>query len=86
LENLIELQDGSFRWIDFQQSDLSPAMVQRDLEELTKSMLNDPVLPVGLNEKIRVYSCTDMGDPHLDVCRAAITKALTDAIVMGGGF
>jgi hypothetical protein len=81
LENLIELVDGSFRWIDFQQSDLSPAMVQRDLEELTKSMLNDPVLPAELNEQIRVYSCTDMGDPHQEVCHEAIKKALTDTIV-----
>jgi hypothetical protein len=80
LPNIVEMPDGSFRWIDLQQSDQSPAMIQRDFEDLTKSMLNTDALPWDLDKHIRMYSTTGMDDPKQEVCREAIKTTVEAAL------
>jgi RIO-like serine/threonine protein kinase len=77
VQNMLELKDGSFRWIDFEPNNPNPAMFQRDLEDLITSMLNTDAVPQELEEKILLYSKTDMKGAEQEVCREEISTMLS---------
>jgi hypothetical protein len=74
--NIMEVADGSFRWIDFQQDDFCPKMVYMDLFRLFLSILDSSWVPCKLLDKVVLYANTGMDDPDQEVNRKAIIDHL----------